>query len=225
MLSETLRILLNGLIDYAGLFPPAALDMPTALRNYATYRDGKNAWMLGRFIVPSARASEVDPSWPVSVLETAPCRKEVGGPFTYFEIALYEDPAPLAATGGRAKIRLGGDTFPEAAAVARFLTACAAARVAFKATAGLHHPLRKAPMHGFVNLFLAAALSWRGEDPLATLEEQSPAAFRFGDDAVEWHGHTFPAAELREVRQQFAISFGSCSFEEPIADLKMVGWL
>ena len=34
----SLRILMEGLIDYAGLFPPASLDMPTAVRNYAAYR-------------------------------------------------------------------------------------------------------------------------------------------------------------------------------------------
>ena len=73
--------------------------------------------------------------------------------------------------------------------------------------------------------FLAAALAWRGDDPLATLEEQSAAAFRWGDDAVEWHGHTVSASELREVRDRFAISFGSCSFEEPVQDLEALGLL
>jgi hypothetical protein len=218
-------MLLAGLIDYAGLFPPAALDMPTALRNYAAYREGGFAWMLGRFVVPAARVGEVDPSWPVSVLHTQPRRMEVAGSVTYFEIPIDADPAPLAATGGRVKIRMGGDTVPAPAAVAAFLRACAAARLPFKATAGLHHPLRNPTMHGFVNLFLAAALAWRGEDPLATLDEQSAAAFQFGDGAVEWHGHTASAAELREIRENFAISFGSCSFEEPIADLKALGWL
>ena len=80
-------------------------------------------------------------------------------------------------------------------------------------------------MHGFVNLFLAAALAWRGEDPRPTLDEQSAAAFHFGDDAVRWHDHVVTAAELRYVRENFAISFGSCSFEEPIADLQSLGWL
>ena len=37
-MTEALRTLLAGAIDYAGLFPPAALDMPEAARNYATYR-------------------------------------------------------------------------------------------------------------------------------------------------------------------------------------------
>ena len=48
----SLRALLTGVIDYAGLFPPAALPMADAVRNYDAYRNGEHAWMLGRFVVP-----------------------------------------------------------------------------------------------------------------------------------------------------------------------------
>ena len=47
------RILLEGLIDYAGLFAPAALAMPNAVRNYAHYRAAGTGWILGRFICPA----------------------------------------------------------------------------------------------------------------------------------------------------------------------------
>src|SRR4051812_2193031 len=94
---ETLRILLEGLIDYAGLFPPAALDMAAAMRNYAAYRQGEDAWMIGRFVVPAARKGEVDPGWPLSVLETQPRRMEIAGEFTYIEIPLDADPGGLGA--------------------------------------------------------------------------------------------------------------------------------
>jgi len=217
--SESLRVLLTHLIDYAGLFPPAALDMQTAMRNYAAYREGEYSWMLGRFVVPAARKDEVDAAWPLAVLESTPRKMEIVGDTEYYEIPLDADPATL---GARAKIRLGGDTYPEPAPVADFLRRCAAARVPFKATAGLHHPLRNPPMHGFVNLFLASALAWRGEDPLSTLET---AEFHFGDDAVRWQNHTVTVDQLRDVREHFAISFGSCSFTEPIDDLKALGWL
>jgi hypothetical protein len=218
---DTLHILLDHLVDYAGLFPPAGVPMAEALRNYAAYRKGEYAWALGRFVVPAAQIGEVDPSWPVSVLHRQPHPIEVAGDVTYREIPVTEDPAPLAAIGARAKIRMGGATVPASADVARFLRA----RIPFKATAGLHHPIRNGPAHGFVNLFLGATLTWRGEDPLATLEEESAAAFHFADDEVTWHGHRVTATELRQVREDFAISFGSCSFEEPIADLKALGWL
>src|SRR5215813_3719197 len=56
----SLRDLLLGLIDYAGLFPPAALDMRTATRKYAEYRESEYRWALGRFVVPIARLDEFE---------------------------------------------------------------------------------------------------------------------------------------------------------------------
>jgi hypothetical protein len=53
--------LLTGLIDYAGLFPPAQLPLDEAIRNYAQYRQSPEAWMLGRFICPAARLAELAP--------------------------------------------------------------------------------------------------------------------------------------------------------------------
>ena len=47
------RILLEGIVDYAGLFPPSGLAMPAAVRNYAHYRGGGAGWMLGRFVCPA----------------------------------------------------------------------------------------------------------------------------------------------------------------------------
>ena len=48
------RALLSELFDYAGLFPPARLDLDTAVRNYACYLDEPEAWMLSRFVVPAS---------------------------------------------------------------------------------------------------------------------------------------------------------------------------
>lgn len=47
------RAFLGGLIDYAGLFPPAALALDPALAEYARHREEAQAWMLGRFIIPA----------------------------------------------------------------------------------------------------------------------------------------------------------------------------
>lgn len=52
---RAVQALTAALVDYAGLFPPAALDMSTAVANYAAYRHGADAAMLGRFVVPVAR--------------------------------------------------------------------------------------------------------------------------------------------------------------------------
>ena len=70
---------------------------------------------------------------------------------------LEEKVAALAARGLRAKVRCGGAEVPSAEALGTFLSACRAAGVPFKATAGLHHPLAAAGRHGFLNVIAACA--------------------------------------------------------------------
>jgi hypothetical protein len=163
----------------------------------------------------------------------------------YFEIPpLRDDLLPLLVSEGhRAKIRTGGittDAFPTAELVARFIASCYDGGVMFKATAGLHHPLRcdraltyesDAPvgtMHGFVNVFLAAtAIPFGMEESTAVdlLMETDPEAFHFDDEVVTWRDVTISTEEISEVRERFAVSFGSCSFEEPLDDLRALGWM
>ena len=243
MTAKSLYVLLERLIDYAGLFPPAALSMQDAVRNYARYRDGEYAWALGKFVVPQARASEVPAEFPLSVLGVDEVKATTAEEIAEFPPDVYVEIADIAlldaieAHGQRAKIRTGGitpDAFPAVENVAGFLRACKAKGVAFKATAGLHHPLRcvkpltyepNAPtgaMHGFLNVFLAAALLDHAD---AILAERDPQAFTFDDDKATWRGHSVTTDALATMRRDFATSFGSCSFEEPIADLKELGWL
>ena len=59
MLSPSARALLGGVVDYAGLFPPAALSMADAVAEYAAAQRGADAWMLGRFVLPAAPAGRV----------------------------------------------------------------------------------------------------------------------------------------------------------------------
>ena len=52
--------LLTGLVDYAGLFPPAGLAMGPAVRGYAAYvSSDPDRRALGRFIVPAGRLEEL----------------------------------------------------------------------------------------------------------------------------------------------------------------------
>jgi hypothetical protein len=161
---------------------------------------------------------------------------------TYFEIPLSggeEECIAAAADSGRcAKIRTGGETadmFPESENVIEFMRQCAAANVPFKATAGLHHPLRSVRrftyqpesasgmMHGFINVFLAAAFLRAGMAAnlaVQLLEEQSPQAFRFTPEVISWREHEVTRDEIATTRKISAISFGSCSFTEPVDDLK-----
>ena len=54
----SVRTLLSGAIDYAGLFPPSQISMPEAVINYATYRNSNYRWILGRFVVGVERLDE-----------------------------------------------------------------------------------------------------------------------------------------------------------------------
>jgi hypothetical protein len=295
MVDTALRTLLAGSIDYAGLFPPAGLDMATSVRRYAEYRSDPDAWALGRFVLPVARLAELEreaaplaptapaDAWRLSALLSPDFAGEIHtlGEFTcrhaaagapalsadvvearadtvesvdrllaavprwaqaYVEIPLDRDPAPLVAAiarhGGRAKMRTGGvtpDAFPSAEAVARFLRACSEAGVAFKATAGLHHPLRaeyrltyaddspRGTMFGFLNVFLAAAFLHHGMDDgdvVRLLEERSPEAIQFSGGAVEWRGHRLDQGAIAAARAAGIVAFGSCSFTEPVGELR-----
>lgn len=291
---RSIHTLLHGLIDYAGLFPPAQLDMAGAVAGYSSYRAGAHCWALGRFVVPVARLAEFEsaaaprlgaagPPWklaalagpdlPADLATIAAFNSRVAGALVdtvelkagtadaiapalaavnarvdvYVEIPIGDDPAPLfdalARHGGRAKVRTGGvtpDAFPSATELLRFLRRSREAGVPFKATAGLHHPLRGAyrltyapnsacaTMFGFLNLFLAAAFldhCLDDADALALLEETAPRAFGFDEEGVTWRSHRLDDAELRHARRRSGLAFGSCSFTEPIDDLQALGLL
>ena len=149
----------------------------------------------------------------------------------------------MGSRGARAKIRTGGvvaEAIPPVGEVARFLEACATARVPFKATAGLHHAIRaerpltyaadspRAVMHGCLNLLAAAAMAWRGlrgETLEAVLREEDAASFRIDDDGFRWRDRFVATADLAACRSSFARSFGSCSFAEPVAELRSLGFV
>ena len=131
------------------------------------------------------------------------------------------------------KMRCGGAQpadVPSVNAVADFIAACSTARVRFKATAGLHHPLRHhnedrgTPMHGFLNVFAAAVLAYEHDlDATAVgaiLDEEHPDNFQFGKEGLSWRTYTAPLNTIDHVRETLALSFGSCSFEEPVDDLR-----
>ncbi|MDM9382639.1 hypothetical protein QUB80_18245 [Chlorogloeopsis sp. ULAP01] len=54
----SIKTLLLSVVDYAGLFPPAKLDLQQAMANYACYQTTAYAWMLGRFVLPASRFKE-----------------------------------------------------------------------------------------------------------------------------------------------------------------------
>jgi hypothetical protein len=313
---NSLRTLLTGLIDYAGLFPPAKLSMQLATENFNRARMGEHEWMLGRFVCPVAQLDELTKHaaammpgtfgtsgyremdgagtpWRISALvEPAgsgsveasleaidtfnmrhsndanglaevdmleikisdPSHLDVildemtEGIFPFFEFPITTDcRGVIAALSGSvcgAKIRTGGivgNAFPTPAEVCAFLRACHHAEVPFKATAGLHHPVRgsyrltyekesaSCTMHGFLNVFVAAALVRGGKVSddvvLQILTETNAGNFKASEQVLGWKGHMIEAGSLASVRERFALSFGSCSFDEPIDDLVKLNWL
>lgn len=285
-------------MDYAGLFPPAALTMAEAVREYAAYLDDPARAMLGRFVVPVARLREFEDAavslpprerdaerWRLSALtgvdtsadvalalrfndrhasgdgsgramidalelkvataveiEAAMSRMPAELP-AYFEIPIRSDPAELVdalrRTGGNAKARTGGvtpDAFPTPHELARFMVRCRDAGVAFKLTAGLHHPVRGAhpltyaddapqgTMFGYLNALAAATLAWRGHDEMAivaVLEARDPAFLCADGDTLTVGSDRLTHDMIATARRASMHSFGSCSFREPVDELPL----
>ncbi len=284
------RALVEGLIDYAGLFPPAALTMRETVERFADYQRRSDAWALGRLVVPVARLTEFEAvrdslssdrriaSFPIAALggpdlaqdrstiaafnarhaadgcavrslelrvasvaqiqAVSPASRELE---CYCELPLSAElPSLVAATrqiGARAKIRTGGVKavdFPAPEAVLAFLAACAAERLPFKATAGLHHPVRgpapltyepgsaRATMYGYLNLILAATVLWHGRperEAFELLRLPDRSLLTMTGERVIWAGIQLTAVEIATARQQFVLAVGSCSFTEPMDEL------
>jgi hypothetical protein len=172
-------------------------------------------------------------------------------PTVYVEIPSAGDPSPLIARiadhGLRAKIRTGGVVpamVPPPDAVVRFIGACCEHHVSFKATAGLHHAVCgeyaltydadsvRGPMYGFINVLLAAVWTRRtgaSDATTALLKSGDPRTFAFRNDGVRWrdieraHEALMTVHELAHARDSLVIALGSCSFEEPVNELRALG--
>lgn len=147
----------------------------------------------------------------------------------------------IALAGRRAKLRTGGivaDAFPDAERVLDFVHTCVEAHVPFKCTAGLHHALcgtyaltyavdsTQAPMYGFLNVFLAAALAAQGASrdiTRAMLQESEPASLAWHEEHLAWRDQRLDRVHLARVREEVAIAFGSCSFTEPVSEARAMG--
>ena len=314
---DSVRTLMTGLIDYAGLFPPSQLPMSEATENYARYLRSEHADFLARFICPVPRlkeftekasvllpgthatsgyrehADDIDP-WQLSAIIIGDLAENLEGIYAFnehhdqeqnglamvdaiemkitsvddidealahipealdvaFEIpptsVIDGDPrgfiAALSGGDAIAKVRCGGveaSMIPSSEDIARFILACKAAGVAFKCTAGLHHPIRaehnltyednsaRGVMHGFINMFFASAFVRSTKNPvedtvIAILDETDAEAFAFSNEGVRWREHTVSTSHLAHARESFSTSYGSCSFDEPREDLKALGLL
>ena len=240
--------MLERLIDHAALFPPASMSLPDALDEDTQARESPYGWIVDRFVVPAAKLAELPAERPalsvvlsslddVALLDGAadveavelvlPSARPLSADHvaaysalrpldveTYFELVFddgWRDDVPaaigaVAAIGGRVKLRCGGAFVPSVEQVGLVVACCRDAGVPFKATAGLHHPMRRGEEHGFLNLLAAAT---------APLD-------RIGEALAEEDGS---ALELEEASRKVFVSFGSCSWREPVEGLQELGML
>jgi hypothetical protein len=163
---------------------------------------------------PRIEAVEIPPGQP----------DEVKAPEVFVEVGARDLQGwveQTAKAGRRAKIRCGGARVPSGAELAGFIRLCREHRVPFKATAGLHHAVRQEGQHGFLNLLAAAVFG----DEEAALAEEEPGAFRLTAREFGWRDRSAGSAELSHVRGDLFVGFGSCSFFEPVEELKSMGFL
>ncbi len=320
-----LRALLESSLDYAGLFPPASLQLEPAAKNYAKYRFGPDAWFLSHFVCPVSRLAELDdyipmfaksaplllsalalpsPGWrefttrlresldlifrfqhshperlhvdsieiplpadltdfvgSIEVRDLIPVAAEdvelsgIAELTPFFEVAAadWDSQAPstidtiarhnqnwkgVHCQPAAFKLRTGGvkaDAVPTIKQVVSVIRTCLDARVRFKCTAGLHHPVRHsdpslgADVHGFLNIFGATALVHaralsRNDLPLI-LGDEDPAHFGFDQNGLTWNGVRATVEQISEARRDLIVSFGSCSFDEPLEDLQKLSML
>ena len=167
----------------------------------------------------------------------------------FFEIPHRDDPSELIGKVAAApeyifaKIRTGGvteDLIPTPQEVARFISRCGELNAGFKATAGLHHPLRGdyrlsyepdaqlGTMFGFVNIFVAACFAFSGHSDSDLIQRILIASnsnqFEFLENELLFDGHSVSIDQIVDIRSNKAISFGSCSFDEPTIELFELKW-
>lgn len=196
-------------------------------------RRSDESWMLGRLAWPASKLAELgDEQRELTVIldgpppDDDPRVKAVegrGDPAELVGLAkeVYVeggDLDQLAELGLRAKIRCGGEHVPSVDELAEFIQGCRERKLPFKATAGLHHAVRQGDAHGFVNLLAAAAFD---EEALA---EEDAGAFRLNETHFMWRDRDAAPIEILNARELF-VGFGSCSFFEPVDELKALGLL
>lgn len=313
---NSLANLIDGSVDYAGLFPPAGLPMDDVVGNFANYLKSNEQAMLGRLIVPAMKLPQMNDaaaghwasrptstaaqqaSWKISALvppiddqspelqfddfdraidsikafndqhltcphgsaivdsvelkttsvrtTLATIKRLPADIKAFLEISWHSDPDPIIRCiaehpNGKqvfAKIRTGGVTpelIPSSHEIARFIASCAKHHAGFKATAGLHHPIRAehrltyepdapaAVMHGFLNVFVASVIAFEHQISQALLVEilnnTQPEAFQFEQNSLTWGEFTVSSERIAEIRNTGITSFGSCSFVEPTQEL------
>jgi len=303
--SSSLECFLEKLIDYAGLFPPAKLEIEPAINNYLEIIKSRDRWIISQFIIPISRLNEISTDlmknyskeFPLtlslistdlcneiiivndflnkygssskfignesSILDLSTfsqyllnvhqiCKKQNLHIVSFYEVGpsdnwieeMNEAVSKISRFNAEYgenigfKLRCGGveaHMFPPAEDIAYAILACIQAGISMKFTAGLHHPIRhynesvKTKMYGFFNIFIAGMIAHKfnvGIDILIhILLEEIPENFKFDENGLSWKDYSISNIEIQKYRRDFFISYGSCSFDEPLEDLQQLGLL
>lgn len=321
-LLKSIKYFCEKLIDYAGLFPPAALLLPDAFENYIKYKNSEFNWMLSKFICPVKMFPELEDILSKKYSGEIDIHLSILGRGGYniedftknflidvklwknfisgsghkiitnsFEIKLPDelitnhDPKRISEfiefisaniesnisqkvfiffeghigtewkrnikslikgieilNTGKSKfgykLRTGGVepySFPSPEQVSYCIKECLTGEIPLKFTAGLHHPFRhydnevESMMHGFVNVFAAGIIAMRHNISSVGLKEiltdENPGNFIFTENNFSWKDWKIETDDIKFARENLVISFGSCSFDEPVNDLKSFGLL
>jgi hypothetical protein len=180
------------------VFPPAELPLEDALAEWRRIRASDNAWMLSCFV---ARLGQNVDAEPLAVVD---------GPEERQDGVVYRE--------GETKLRCGGARVPSVEEVAQFIRTCREQGLRFKATAGLHHAFPTDGEHGFLNL-LAACVFGDEEEMLEARDVSLDA------ESFRANGRVADAEACARVRRDLFASIGSCSFAEPVGELRALGIL
>ena len=201
--------------------------------------------------LPAELAAESLPQGSRDLLHAAQTeldRGELRNADTFFEIpSTYDSTAAYPRLAKRLaesldrpglKIRTGGmkaAAFPSVEGLATVLAELTKIGLPWKATAGLHHPLRQfrdevgTEMHGFLNLLIASALLHAGQASTAEVVQILTAtdadAFAVNNDGASWKSLHASRDEIEAMRTEGFTSVGSCSFTEPTEELRELGLL
>lgn len=314
-MEKSLKELLSGLIDYAGLFPPASLHIDKAIAEYLFYKKFEYKDIVSRFVVPVSSVENLKlicKEHNVKNISLSVILPEMGSDEksekiisksiqdlsniiksnNFIEVSSFEIKLPKNLTAETKdditqlskkiisqinllnessriffepyvlddnwknnidiacdiisgnkdksgfKLRTGGvtkDAFPHTDILAYSIKKCSDLKIKFKATAGLHHPLRhynssvKTKMHGFLNVFIGFLIAGKYNPGLEVLKRiinsESPEKFNFTDDFITYGNYALSLKDIKKIKESFMLSYGSCSIDEPIDDLKTLNLL